>query len=117
MRKAHSHENITRLITGEEDKIMKALLSFDRLFETLCTETLDVKKHDELIARRQYEENATNTEILMERLMIQCIKFWNAGLIRNVDDLRAVVKISLPVELGERYYQILAEYGVLAEET
>ncbi len=117
MRKVHSHENIARLISGEEEKVMKALLSMDRVFETLCTEISDVKgkEQDERIARRQREENASGIEIFMERLMVQCIGFWRADLIKNRNDLRAIVKMTLPVELGEKYDQMLRECGVSAE--
>ncbi|MBQ5851745.1 MAG: hypothetical protein IIW54_13175 [Lachnospiraceae bacterium] len=109
MKKTHSHENIARLIAGEEEEVMKALLSIDRVFEALCTDISDEKgkEQDELIARRQYEENATNTEVFIERLLVQCIGFWRAGLIQNVDDLRGIVKISFSVEMGEQYYDML----------
>ena len=118
MEKVHSHENVARLIAGEEEKMLKALLSMDRVFETLCTDSSDVKENEqyEVIARRQQDEHADGTEVFIERLLIQCIGFWRAGLIKNVDDLRAVVKISLPVELGEKYDRILKEHGLFAEE-
>ena len=119
MRKAHRHENVAKLIAGEEEQVLKALLSIDRVFETLCTDISDVegKEQDELIARRQHEENATRTEIFIERLLLQCIGFWSVGLIKNVYDLRAIVKMSLPVELGEKYNQELTDCGALVKKS
>ena len=118
MRKTHSHENVQRLIAGEEEQVLKALMSIDRVFETLCTEISDEKgwEQDEIIAKRQCEEEAKGAEIFLERLLVKCIGFWSVGLIQNVNDLRAAIKIMLPMELGDRYYQMLDERGVSVDQ-
>ena len=111
MEKEHSHDVVKRLVEGSEDELMRGLLSIDRIFEVLCvdvTEDLD-KVQAEVFARRQQEEGATGVEVFLERLLAQCIGFWNVGIIKNMEDLHGIIKISMPVELGEKYYELLGK--------
>lgn len=109
MAKEHSHDVIRRLISGKEDAVMRGLLFIDRIFEALCVEITEDSKEvqTEILAHRENEEAATGTEILLERLLVQCVGFWSVGIIKNLDDLRAIIKISLPVELGEKYESLV----------
>lgn len=111
MRKKHSHEVVKRLAEGNEYELMRGLLSIDRVFEALCTEvTQDFDKvQDEVLARRQHEDEATGDEIILERLLIKCIGFWSAGIIKNMEDLHGIIKISMPIELGEKYYEMIGK--------
>lgn len=111
MRKEHSHDVVKRLVEGREDELMRGLLSIDRIFEVLCVEmTEDFDKvQAEVFACRQQEEGATGLEVFLERLLVQCIGFWNVGLIKNMEDLRGIIKISMPVELGEKYEEIVGK--------
>lgn len=108
MGKEHSHDVIKRLVKGREDELMRGLLSIDRIFEVLCVEVTEDfdKVQAEVLARRQQEEGATGLEVFLERLLAQCIGFWNVGLIKNMEDLRGIIKISMPVELGEKYEEL-----------
>ena len=47
--------------------------------------------------------------MFLERLLAQCIGFWNVGIIKNMEDLHGIIKISMPVELGEKYYELLGK--------
>lgn len=111
MGKEHSHDVVKRLVECSEDELMRGLLSIDRIFEVLCadvTEDLD-KVQAEVFARRQQEEGATGVEVILERLLAQCIGFWNVGIIKNMEDLHEIIKISMPVELGKKYYELLGK--------
>lgn len=109
MGKEHSHDVIRRLIAGKEEDVMRGLLSIDRIFEALCVEITEDSNEvqTEILAHRENEEAATETEILLERLLVQCVGFWSIGIIKKLDDLRAIIKISLPVELGEKYESLV----------
>ncbi|MBQ5849804.1 MAG: hypothetical protein IIW54_03155 [Lachnospiraceae bacterium] len=109
MGKEHSHDVIKRLVISKEDEVMRGLLSIDRIFEVLCVETTEDfdKVQAEILAYRQHEEAATGVEIFLERLLVQCIGFWNVGIIKNKDDLHGIIKISMPVELGEKYEELI----------
>lgn len=109
MGKEHSHDVIKRLVKGKEDKVMRGLLSIERIFEVLCVETTEDfdKVQAEVLAYRQHEDGATGSEIFLERLLVQCIGFWIVGIIKNVEDLHGIIKISMPVELGEKYEEMI----------
>lgn len=111
MRKEHSHDVVKRLVEGSEDELMRGLLSIDRIFETLCVEITDDynKVQSEILAYRQHEDAATGVEIFLERLLVQCIGFWSVGIIKNLDDLHGTIKISMPVELGEKYEELVGK--------
>lgn len=111
MGKEHSHDVVKRLVEGSEDELMRGLLSIDRVFDVLCVEVREDfdKVQDEILARRQHEEGATGVEVFLERLMAQCIGFWNVGIIKNMEDLHGIIKISMPVELGEKYYEMIGK--------
>jgi hypothetical protein len=111
MKKEHSHDVIQRLISGSEDAGLKGLLSIDRIFEALLvgeTEE-DYDKQDQILASRQRAEEATATEILLERLLVMCIRFWDAGIINSMEILHSNIKIAMPLELGERYWKLVEE--------
>ena len=111
MGKEHSHDVVKRLVEGSEDELMRGLLSIDRIFEVLCvevTEDLD-KVQEEVFARRQQEEGATGVQVFLERLLVQCIGFWNVGIIKNKEDLHGIIKISMPMELGEKYEELIGK--------
>lgn len=109
MEKEHSHDVVKRLVEGREDELMRGLLSIERVFEALCTEVTEDfdKVQEEVLAHRQHEEAATGVEIFLERLLVQCIGFWSAGIIKNAEDLHGIIKISMPVELGEKYEEMI----------
>ena len=109
MGKEHSHDVVKRLVEGSEDELMRGLLSIDRIFEVLCVEVTEDfdKVQAEVFARRQQEEGATGVEIFLERLLTQCIGFWSVGIIKNLDDLRGIIKLAMPMELGEKYYELI----------
>ena len=111
MKKEHSHDMVKRLVEGREDELMRGLLSIDRIFEVLCVEVTEDfdKVQAEVLARRQQEEGATGLEVFLERLLEQCIGFWNVGIIKNIEDLRGIIKISMPMELGEKYYELIGK--------
>ena len=111
MKKEHSHDMVKRLVEGREDELMRGLLSIDRIFEVLCVEVIENfdKVQAEVLARRQHEEGATGVEVFLEHLLAQCIGFWNVGIIKNIEDLRGIIKISMPVELGEKYYELIGK--------
>lgn len=111
MRKEHSHDVVKRLVEGSEDELMRGLLSIDRVFDVLCVEVKEDfdKVQDEVLARRQHEEGATGVEVFLERLLAECIGFWSVGIIKNMEDLHGIIKISMPVELGEKYYELIGK--------
>lgn len=111
MRREHSHDVVKRLVEGSEDELMRGLLSIDRVFEVLCIEVKEDfdKVQDEVLASRQHEDGAIGTEIFLERLLIKCIGFWSAGIIKNMEDLHGIIKISMPVEFGEKYYEMIGK--------
>lgn len=77
----------------------------------MCVEITDDydKVQSEILAHRQHEDAATGVEIILERLLVQCIGFWSVGIIKNLDDLHAIIRISMPVELGNKYYEMIGE--------
>ncbi|MBO5353125.1 MAG: hypothetical protein J6A77_07475 [Lachnospiraceae bacterium] len=109
MREEHSHDVIKRLVDGKENELLRGLLSVDRIFESLCVGIMedDGKVQAEILAHRQREDAATGVEIFLERLLVQSIGFWSAGIIKNMDDLHRIIKISMPVELGEQYEEMI----------
>lgn len=111
MRKEHSHDVVKRLVKGSEDELMRGLLSIDRIFDVLCVEVKEDfdKVQDEVLASRQHEDGATGVEVFLERLLIKCIGFWSVGIIKNMEDLHGIIKISMPVELGEKYYELMGK--------
>lgn len=111
VKKEHSHVIVKRLVEEKEDKLMRMLLSIDRIFEALCvevTENFD-NVQEEILADRQYEEAATGVEVFIERLLVQCIGFWHVGIIKDMDDLHRIIKITMPVELGEKYEEMIGK--------
>ena len=111
MGKEHSHDVVKRLVEGSEDELLRGLLSIDRVFEALSVEVAEDfdRVQEEILAHRQQEETATGVEIILERLLVQCIGFWSVGIIKNLDDLRGIIKISMPMELGEKYYELIGK--------
>lgn len=111
MGKEHSHDVVKRLVEGNERELMRGLLSIDRVFETLCTEVTEDfdKVQDEVLVSRQHEEGATGVEVVLERLLAKCIGFWSVAIIKNMEDLHGIIKISMPVELGEKYYELIGK--------
>ena len=111
MEKEHSHIVVKKLVEGREDELMRSLLSIDRIFEVLCVEAIEDsdKVQAEILAHRQNEEGATGIEVFLERLLVQCIGFWNVGIIKNMDDLHSIIKIMMPVELGEKYEEMIGK--------
>lgn len=111
MGKEHSHDVVKRLVEGSEDELMRGILSIDRVFEALCVEITEEsdKVQAEILAHRQHEDVATGVEIFLERLLVQCIGFWSVGIIKNLDDLHGIIKISMPVELGEKYEELIGK--------
>lgn len=109
MREEHSHDVIKRLVDGKENELLRGLLSVDRIFESLCVGIMeeDAKVQAEILAHRQREDAVTGVEIFLERLLVQSIGFWSAGIIKNMDDLHRIIKISMPVELGEQYEEMI----------
>ena len=92
-----------------KDELMRGLLSIDRIFEALCVEKMEDydKVQAEILAYRQHKETATGNEIFLERLLVQCIGFWSVGIIKSMDDVRGIIKISMPVELGKKYEEMI----------
>lgn len=111
MKKEHSHVVVKRLVEGREEELMRYLLSIDRVFEALCVETTEDsdKVQEEILARREHEEEAAGVEIFVERLLLQCIGFWNVGIIKNMDDLHSIIQITMPVELGKKYIEMIGK--------
>lgn len=111
MKKEHSHDVVKRLVEEKEDELMRVLLSIDRVFEALCVEVTENSDNvqEEILADRQHEEGATGIEIFVERLLVQCIGFWRVGLIKNMDDLHSIIQITMPVELGEKYEEMIGK--------
>lgn len=111
MGKEHSHDVIKRLVEGSEDELMRGLLSIDRIFEALCVEIKEDfdKVQEEVLAHRQHEEEATGVEVFLERLLVRCIGYWGVGIIKNMEDLHGIIKISMPLELGEKYEEMIGK--------
>lgn len=111
MGKEHSHDVVKRLVEGREEELMRGLLSIDRIFEVLCVEVTEGfdKVQAEVFVHRQLEEGVTGVEVFLERLLAQCIGYWNVGIIKNMEDLRGIIKISMPVEMGEKYEEMVGK--------
>ena len=79
----------------KEEQVMQELLLIDNVFGMIF----------------EHSKNEVKSYISIEQVIAQCIQFWSVGIIKDMDTLRTVIKLMLPLELGEKYYEILRAKG------